>query len=126
MTHARELEKARLVQEAESLIEELLDWQEETDRPNLTQIEDKVLELRRRFGQELAREVIEAQDAKQPVPGPKCKQCGQEMSYKGQKQVTPQTWLDRVNFERGHYYCKQCRVGFFPSGRTIGLGEQTV
>ena len=116
MTHARELEKARLVRHAESLIEEMLDWQEGTERPNLTQIEGKILELRRRFGQELAREVIEAQEAKQPVPGPKCTQCSQEMGYKGQKEVTPQTWLDKVRFERGYYYCKQCGVGFFPSG----------
>jgi uncharacterized protein with PIN domain len=116
MTRARELEKARLVQQAESLIEEMLDWQEATDRPNLTQIEDKILELRERFGQELAREVIEAQETKQLVPGPKCKKCGREMSYKGQKEVTPRTWLDKVRFERGYYYCERCRVGFFPSG----------
>ena len=69
MTRAREEEKARLVQYVEQLIEEALDWQEATDRPNLTQIEDKVLELRRRFGQEIAREMIEAQETKQPVPG---------------------------------------------------------
>ena len=43
MTRARELEKARLEQEAESLIGEMLDWQEATERPNLTQIEDKIL-----------------------------------------------------------------------------------
>jgi uncharacterized protein with PIN domain len=114
MTRAHELEKARLLRQAESLIEEMLDWQEATDRPNLTQIEDKMLELRQRFGQELAREVIEAQEKKQPVPGPKCRQCGQEMSYKGQKEVTPQTWLDKVRFERGYYYCKRCKAGFFP------------
>jgi hypothetical protein len=116
MTRAREWEKARLVQHAENLIEEMLDWQEATERPNLMQIEDKLLELRRRFGQELAREVIEAQEAKQPVPGPRCKQCGQEMDYKGQKEVTPRTWLDKVRFERGYYYCTRCGVGFFPSG----------
>ena len=114
MTRAREQEKARLVQYAEQLIDEALDWQDETERPNLTQIENKILELRRRFGQELAREVIEAQEAKQPVPGPPCKQCGQEMGYKGQKVVTPRTWLDKVRFERGYYYCKRCKAGFFP------------
>jgi uncharacterized protein with PIN domain len=116
MTRARELEKARLVRQAERLIEEMLDWQEATDRPDLTQIEGKILELRQSFGQELAREVIEAQETKRPVPGPKCKQCGQEMSYKGQKEVTPRTWLDKVRYERGYYYCKRCGVGFFPSG----------
>lgn len=114
MTRAREQEKARLVQYAEQLIEEALDWQEATDRPNLTQIEDQVLELRRKFGQEMAREVIEAQEAKQPVPGPRCQQCGHEMSYKGQKAVTPRTWLDKVRFERGYYYCERCKAGFFP------------
>jgi uncharacterized protein with PIN domain len=114
MTRAREQEKARLVQYAEQLVEEVLDWQDETERPNLTQIENKVLELRRRFGQALAREVIEAQESKQPVPGPRCKQCGQEMSYKGQKRVTPRTWLDKVRFERGYYYCERCKAGFFP------------
>jgi uncharacterized protein with PIN domain len=116
MTRARELEKARLVRQAERLIEEMLDWQEATDRPDLTQIEGKILELRQRFGQELALYVIEAQQTKRPVPGPKCKQCGQEMSYKGQKEVTPRTWLDKVRYERGYYYCKRCGVGFFPSG----------
>jgi hypothetical protein len=116
MTRAREWKKARLVRQAEILIEEVLNWQEATERPNLTQIEEKILEVRRRFGQELAREVIEAQEEKQPVPGPKCKKCGQEMSYKGQKEVTPRTWLDKVSFERGYYYCKRCGVGFFPSG----------
>jgi len=114
MTRAREQEKTRLVQYAEHLIDEALDWQDETERPNLTQIENKILELRRRFGQELAREVIEAQEAKQPVPGPQCKQCGQEMGYKGQKVVTPRTWLDKVRFERGYYYCEHCKAGFFP------------
>ena len=114
MMRAQEQEKARLVQYAEHLIEEMLEWQDETDRPNLTQIEDKILELRRRFGQELAGEVIAAQETKQPVPGPRCERCGQEMSYRGQKAVTPQTWMGKVRFERGYYYCKQCQAGFFP------------
>jgi hypothetical protein len=116
MKPTRQQQESRLEQYAEQLIRELLDWEEETEEPNLTQIEEKVLDLRLRFGQELARAAIEAQEAKQPVPGPRCKQCGQEMTYKGQKLVGPQTWLDKVEYERGYYYCEQCRVGFFPLG----------
>jgi len=42
--------KAELRAGAEQLIDELLAWSTEKERPNLTQIEDKVLELRERFG----------------------------------------------------------------------------
>ncbi len=116
MKPTRAKEETRLTEYARQLIKELLDWEESTEQPNFTQIESKVLDLRLRFGQELARAAIEAQEAKQPVPGPRCEQCGQEMTYKGQKPVAPQTWLDKVRYERGYYYCEQCRVGFFPPG----------
>ena len=113
---ARERRKARLVARAEQLIDELLEWDEKTERPNLTQIEHKVLELRERFGEELAHDVIEEQEARRPVPGPACPQCGQEMSYKGQKEVRPQTWVGKVKVRRGYYHCKHCKQGFFPPG----------
>jgi hypothetical protein len=116
MKPTREQQESRLKQYAEQLVKELLDWEGKTERPDFTQIERKVLDLRRRFGQELARAAIEGQEAKQPVPGPRCRQCGQEMTYKGQKPVAPQTWLDKVEYERGYYYCGQCRVGFSPPG----------
>ena len=114
MTRIGEERKAELMRQVEALIDKFVDWTDGTAEPNLTQIEEMVLELRERFGKELAREAIEAQEAKQPVPGPRCPQCGQEMGYKGQKEVTPQTWLGKVTFERGHYYCRQCKEGLFP------------
>ena len=113
---ARERRKARLMASAEQLINELLEWSDETKRPTLTQIEDKVLELRKRFGEELAQEVVEEQEAKQPIPGPVCPECGREMTYKGQKEITPQTWVGEVQIERGYYHCKHCKVGLFPPG----------
>jgi len=113
---AHERKKARLVAQAEQLINELLEWSEKTERPNLTQIEDKVLELRERFGEELAREVVDEQEAKRPVPGPVCPQCGREMSYKGQKEIRPQTRVGKVRVERGYYHCKECKEGLFPPG----------
>jgi hypothetical protein len=48
--------------------------------------------------------------------GPCCPECGQEMRYKGQKRVEPQTWMGDVQIERGYYYCDQCKVGVFPPG----------
>jgi uncharacterized protein with PIN domain len=113
---AREMRKARLIARAEQLINELLEWSDETEQPNLSQIEDKVLEVRQRFGEELAQEIVDGEEAKQPVPGPRCPQCGREMSYKGQKAITPQTWVGTVKVERGYYHCKHCKEGLFPPG----------
>jgi DNA repair exonuclease SbcCD ATPase subunit len=113
---ARGQRKDKLMKCAEQVIDELLKWDEETERPTLSQIEEKVLELRERFGEELAGEVVEGQEAKQPVPGPACPECGQEMSYKGQKQVRPHTWVGEVQIERGYYHCQGCKVGLFPPG----------
>jgi hypothetical protein len=116
MPSTRKQSKVRLMQRAESLIDELLDWTASTPEPNLTQIEDTVLELRKRFSEEMAREVIAAQEAKQPVEAPACPKCGQKMTYKGQKDVTPQTWVGDVKIERGYYHCAACKVGLFPPG----------
>lgn len=115
MRSTRERRKARLLREAEGLIDELLDWTDSTPEPNLTQIEDMVLQLRQRFSEEMAREVVEAQEGKQPAVGPPCPECGEEMRYKGQKRVAPQTGVGDVQIERG-YYCAECKVGVFPPG----------
>jgi len=116
MSRTDEQVKARLLEQAESVIDELLDWKNATSEPNLTQIEERVLELRKQFGKAMAREAIEAQEAKQLACGPACPKCEQEMRYKGQKRVTPQTWVGHVRFERGYYYCEECEVGLFPPG----------
>lgn len=116
MPSTRAQRRATLMKEAESLIDELLDWTDHTSEPNLSQIEDIVLELRQRFSAEMARTVIEAQEMKQPAIAPPCPQCGQKMTYKGQKGVMPQTWMGDVKIERGYYHCAECKVGLFPPG----------
>jgi hypothetical protein len=114
MRDSRESRKARLMQKAEQLIDEALDWEERTERPNLTQIEDLALRLRQELGRELARSLIEAQEAKQPVPGPTCPSCGREMRYKGQKEVSPLSWVGKLAIERGYYHCPKCKESVFP------------
>jgi uncharacterized protein with PIN domain len=116
MKSPREARKARLMKRLEGAVEELLDWEESTDRPNLTQIEEIVLKLRKQVSEEMAMELIRAQEARQPVPGPACPSCGQEMRYKGQKEVNPQTWAGELKIERGYYHCPECKESLFPPG----------
>ena len=108
--------KAELMKEAEAVIDDLLDWHETTERPNLSQVEEKVLELRQRLSEEMAVTVIEQQAAVRPVPGPRCGCCGQEMRYKDMKEKTVMSWVGALRLERGYYYCDRCRTALFPPG----------
>ena len=106
--------KARLMEIAEKEIEELLDWQEKTDRPDLSGIEEEVLRIRKRIGEGMAREVIESQETQRPVPGPCCPECEKEMHYKGMREKEISSLVGEVKLKRGYFYCDHCRGGLFP------------
>lgn len=116
MRRTREQMKARLRAEADAVIDQLLDWHEETAAPDLMQIEDLVLQLRERLGQGMAETVIEAQDASQLVEAPVCVQCGERMRYKDQKSIQAESRVGLVKIERGYYHCARCQSGLFPPG----------
>ena len=85
MRRMREQIETELLATAEELIEELLDWERQAGRPDLTAMVDKVLALRQRLGPRLLAVVIEDQGARQPAVARTCAQCGAVMRYKGQK-----------------------------------------
>jgi uncharacterized protein with PIN domain len=116
MRHTRAQKRAKLLVAAQAAIEELLDWEEQADRPKLTDIETEVLALRERFGQRMAEVVIADQDAKQPVAAPMCPSCGQPLRYKGQKELAAESRVGLLSLKRGHYYCARCHSGLFPPG----------
>jgi len=116
MKHTREQKRAQLLKAAEAVIDEFLDWEERTVRPKLTEIEDRVLPLRERFGQRLAEVTLADQDSKQPVDAPVCRRCGAGLRYKGQKGLATESRVGLLSFERGHYYCARCHSGLFPPG----------
>ena len=62
MRHTRKQKEEKLLADARSLIGEFLDWEEQVDKPNLTQIEDIVLVLRERLGQRMAEVAIDDQE----------------------------------------------------------------
>lgn len=114
MKLTRAQKKAKLQAAAEAVIEQLLEWDEQHQAPNMTQIEDEVLKLRQRFGQEMAGVVLEGQAAQQPVENPLCVKCGKPLRYKGRKRKGVESRLGGMEVERGYYTCQDCESRFFP------------
>ncbi len=108
--------RAQLLAQAEAKIDELLDWTEATDRPNLTQIEDLVLKLRKELGAAMAETVLQAQAQAHPVELPRCPECGSPMQPKGTKAKKVVSRTGDLDLERDHYYCPECQRGLFPPG----------
>jgi hypothetical protein len=113
---SKEEKRARLLANAAKAIDEYLEWEEKHPEPDLTEIEDEALKLRKEFGQAIAQVAIENQAAKAPVPGPKCVKCGKEMRYKGRKEVEVESRAGELKVERGYYYCPECKESLFPPG----------
>jgi len=106
--------KAKLMQIAEEEIEQLLDWMEATDAPDLGGIEEEVLRIRKRIGEGMSQEVIARQESVRPVPSPSCPECKKEMHYKGMKVKEISSMIGEVKLTRGYYYCDRCESGLFP------------
>jgi Zn-finger nucleic acid-binding protein len=113
MKKNREKLRAEFLAEAEELFDELMEWDDENEAPDLTQIEDIVLKLRKRFGERIVEKVILRQEQRQPAERVYCPQCGEEMGPKGLK-----------GNQVENYYCPQCKQGIFPPGSAVDdLGE---
>lgn len=108
--------KAEFLLEAETLFDELMKWDESHEAPNLTEIEDVVLALRQKFGEQLVEKILKRQENRAPAKHIECGKCGAQMVPKGQKsnQITTRVGAFKVN--RAHYYCPECQLGFFPPG----------
>lgn len=102
---------------AERMIDELLAWEDEVERPTLADIEDEVLVLRKQLGIGLAEAVLDGQESKQPADALTCPACGCEMRYKGQKEKGVESRVGFLQTGRGYYHCPSCGEGFFPPGQ---------
>jgi hypothetical protein len=126
MKETRAQKEAKLRKAADERIEAFLAWDEENSAPNLTEIEDVILALRRRMGQELLGVALAGQEMSQPAESPNCPACGAKMRHKGQKGRAVESRVGGLELERGYYYCACCQSGFFPPGPPTGVGGRAV
>jgi len=70
-------------------------WKEQHPQARFSEMEEQVLKVRKRFGEEMMRELLEGRAEAHPVPGPRCPDCRKEMHYKGEKKLRQQNGLDK-------------------------------
>jgi len=116
MPKTREQRQKALQAKANQIIEDLLDWTDQTERPNLTQMEDKILALREQLRRAMLAELLSAQESQQPVAGGPCPACGRPLRFKGRRGVQVESRVGGTTVERGYSYCPVCRSGIFPPG----------
>ena len=116
MKYSKEEKRARLNAKANRIIDEYLEWEDKNPRPDLMQIENIALKLRKELGEELAQMAVEEQASQTPVPGPRCAKCGREMRYKGEKETRVESRVGKLQMKRGYYYCPECKERIFPPG----------
>jgi len=111
--------RASLQKEMEVLLDEYLDWYEGTEDLKFREIEEEILQLRKKMGAKLAEVVIEG-EKKGEGGVVACPECGGAMRNKGEKRKTMVSLVGEVKMNRGYYYCPHCRSGHFPPGRPNG------
>ena len=67
MKRTRAEMKTSLLAQIENELDLALDWQEKTERPNLTEFEDQVLSIRKSIGMSVLKEVLKDEESDQPA-----------------------------------------------------------
>ncbi len=114
MKLSRDELKAKMMAEFELAVDRLLDWNDQTRAPTLTEIEDAVLKMRKQMGEQAANAIIANQDAALAGQTPACSTCGRAMRHKGYRQNDVESQAGRLKTRRAYFYCPHCQTGSFP------------
>ena len=115
MKRTRSQIKAELMEKIEAELEQLLDWQVKTEKPDLTQFEDAILATRKEISVDMLKELLRGEQSHTPLDV-LCAKCGAVMENKGQRPQVLETRLGTLRMERTYFHCPQCGEGLFPPG----------
>ena len=104
--------KAKLLAQAEAVIDKLLADERLNEQMTLSDIEAVVGISEADFRQRALEEIIGMQQ-----DSPKtCPLCGSPLRNKGKRQKRVVTLRGETDVERNYYHCETCRKGYFPPG----------
>ena len=106
--------KREFIEQAQAIFERVMAENESGEALTLSQIEEKVGELRFELTSKLVECKLKLEVKKQQGPAGKCAGCGREMRDKGLKKRTIITSQGEIEIERPYNYCAHCRQGLFP------------
>ena len=107
--------KARMMEEAEALIDRMLADKRPADKIMLKEIEQAAIQVGQGMQAAVARGLArDSQTESSEVP--ECPGCGQPMRLKGYRKRRVETEAGLMEIERAHYYCASCQRGIFPPG----------
>lgn len=116
MKRSRAQIKADLMKRYEAEVDKLLDWQEKSHGPNLSEFEEEILAARKKVSTALLEEMLAGEEQREPVEAPRCPKCGKPMEAKGKQPQVVETRVGTLRVEREYYYCAACKAGLFPPG----------
>jgi hypothetical protein len=88
----------------------------EAEQLTLSEMEERVGELKFELTRKLLESWVEMEVQKQRGPGPADKESGEELEYKGLKERVIVTSQGEIKVRRPYYYHRAKGVGFFPPG----------
>lgn len=106
--------KQEFIEQAQAIFDRVMAEDESGEALSLSQIEEKVGELRFELTSQLVESKLKLEVKKQQGPAAKCERCGREMRDKGLKKRTIITSQGEIEIERAYNYCAHCRQGLFP------------
>lgn len=106
--------KREFMEQAQSIFERVMAENEAGEALSLSQIEEKVGELRFELTSKLIESKLKLAVKKQQGPAATCAGCGREMRDKGLKKRTIMTSQGEIELARSYNHCPHCRQGFFP------------
>lgn len=105
--------KAKLLEQYQTRLDEVLDQLDEDHRFHISEIEDIALDIRQEVGKDVTVELTQ-QESQQREVDVACPDCQQRMRAKGSKQKWVKTRTGTVQVSRAYYYCETCKKGHFP------------
>jgi len=105
--------KAKLLEQYQIHLDEMLEQLDEDHRFHISEIEDIALDLRQDVGKDVTMALTQ-QESQQRDVDVSCPDCQQHMRAKGHKEKWIKTRTGEVRVSRPYYYCEACQQGHFP------------